>query len=93
VQCISHIFLGGHTTPGIYYAVDPESVFNIENEEGSMHIFPHSLNHMVPESESETKRYTVGITIHGFQALDKSLVQGVAANNEYRETIFLNGPS
>jgi len=50
----ANIFLGGHTTPGIYYS------------------------------------YTIGITIHGYQALDKSLVQGVAANNEYQETIFLN---
>ena len=86
----ANIFLGGHTTPGIYYSVDPENVFNVENDLGSLHLFPHSLNHMVPASENKAKRYTVGITIHGYQALDKSLVQGVAANNEYQETIFLN---
>jgi len=88
----ANIFLGGHTSPGIYYAVDPESVFNVENELGSMHLFPHSLNHMVPVSENKTKRYTVGITIHGYQALDKALMQGVAINNDYQETILLNGP-
>ena len=88
----ANIFLGGHTTPGIYYSVDPENTFNVENELGSMHLFPHSLNHMVPASENKAKRYTVGITIHGYQALDKSLVQGVAINNEYQETIFLNDP-
>ncbi|MBX2886945.1 MAG: hypothetical protein KTR32_43760 [Granulosicoccus sp.] len=88
----ANIFLGGHTTPGIYYSVDPENIFNVENEIGSMHLFPHSLNHMVPESENQAKRYTVGITIHGYQALDKTLVQGVAINNEYQETIFLNDP-
>lgn len=86
----ANIFLGGHTTPGIYYSVDPENTFNVENDLGAMHLFPHSLNHMVPVSENKAKRYTVGITIHGYQALDKSLVQGVAANNQYQETIFLN---
>ena len=86
----ANIFLGGRTTPGIYYSVDPESIFNIENEPGSMHLFPHSLNHMVPESDTSEKRYTVGITIHGYQALDKDLIKGVAANNNYQETIFLN---
>jgi len=86
----ANIFLGGHTDPGIYYSVDPENQFNVKNEMGAMHVFPHSLNHMVPASEKKAKRYTVGITIHGFQALDKSLIQGVAANNEYQETIFLN---
>ncbi len=88
----ANIFLGGHTTPGIYYSVDPENTFNVANELGSMHLFPHSLNHMVPASENKAKRYTVGITIHGYQALDKSLVQGVAVNNEFQETIFLNEP-
>ena len=86
----ANIFLGGRTTPGIYYSVDPESIFNIENEPGSMHLFPHNLNHMVPESDASEKRYTVGITIHGYQALDKDLIKGVAANNNYQETIFLN---
>ena len=88
----ANIFLGGHTSPGIYYAVDPERVFNVENELGAMHFFPHSLNHMVPESENNAKRYTVGITIHGYQALDRALLQGVAINNDYQETILLNGP-
>lgn len=88
----ANIFLGGHTKPGIYYSVDPENTFNVANELGSMHLFPHSLNHMVPASENKAKRYTVGITIHGYQALDKSLVQGVAVNNEFQETIFLNEP-
>jgi len=86
----ANIFLGGHKSPGIYYAVDPESVFNVENEAGAMHVFPHSLNHMVPVSEHKAKRYTVGITIHGYQALDKALIQGAAINNEHQETIFLN---
>lgn len=86
----ANIFLGGRTTPGIYYSVDPENIFNIENELGSMHLFPHNLNHMVPASETSEKRYTVGITIHGYQALDKELIRGVAANNNYQETIFLN---
>jgi len=70
--------------------VDPENVFNVENEMGAMHLFPHSLNHMVPPGDSDKKRYTVGITIHGYQALDKALVQGAAVNNEHNETIFLN---
>ena len=86
----ANIFLSGRTTPGIYYSVDPENIYNIENELASMHLFPHNLNHMVPASETTEKRYTVGITIHGYQALDKDLIKGVAANNNYQETIFLN---
>ena len=89
----ANIFAGGHKTPGIYYAVDPDSVFNVENELGAMHVFPHSLNHMVPKSENDNKRYTVGITIHGYQAFDRALMQGLAANNEFQETILLNDKS
>ena len=89
----ANIFLGGQTAPGIYYSVDPDNIFNIENEIGAMHIFPHNLNHMVPASETNQKRYTVGITIHGYQAVDKALIQGTAANSEFQETIFLNRPS
>ena len=87
----ANVFLGGETKPGIYYSVNPNDVFNVENEVGSMHVFPHSLNHMVPESESDLKRYTLGITVHGFQAIDKALIQGVALDRHYRETIILSG--
>ena len=85
----ANVFLAGETSPGIYYAVNPNDMFNVENEVGAMHVFPHSLNHMVPPSESNTKRYTLGITIHGFQAIDKPLIEGVAQNRNHRETIIL----
>ncbi len=87
----ANVFLGGETTPGIYYAVNPDDTFKVENEVGAMHVFPHSLNHMVPPSESMLKRYTLGITIHGFQAIDKSLIQGVALDRHHRETVILSG--
>lgn len=87
----ANVFLSGDTAPGIYYSVNPESMFNVENEVGSMHVFPHSLNHMVPPIETELKRYTLGITIHGFQAIDKALIQGVALDRSHRETIILSG--
>ena len=87
----ANVFLGGETKPGIYYSVNPDDVFNVENEPGSMHVFPHSLNHMVPPSESKQKRYTLGITIHGLQAIDKPLIQGAALDRKHRETIFLSG--
>ncbi|NKB78285.1 MAG: hypothetical protein GKR96_14950 [Gammaproteobacteria bacterium] len=87
----ANVFLNGETTPGIYYSVNPNDVFNVENETGSMHIFPHSLNHMVPPIESSQKRYTLGITIHGLQAIDKPLIQGAALDRNHRETIFLSG--
>lgn len=87
----ANVFLSGETTPGIYYSVNPESVFNVENEVGAMHVFPHSLNHMVPPSETTVKRYTLGITVHGFQAIDKALIQGAAFDRNHRETIILSG--
>ena len=51
----ANIFLGGPKKPGIYYSVDPDNIFNVENEVGAMHLFPNSLNHMVPENESKRK--------------------------------------
>lgn len=87
----ANVFLGGETAPGIYYSVSPENVFNVENELGAMHVFPHSLNHMVPPIETAVKRYTLGITIHGFQAIDKALIQGAALDRDHRETIILAG--
>ncbi|MBX2869792.1 MAG: 2OG-Fe(II) oxygenase family protein [Acidiferrobacterales bacterium] len=85
----ANIFLGGPKTPGIYYSVDPENIFNIENEVGSMHLFPNNLNHMVPKNETKKKRYTVGITIHAHPAIDKTLIHGGALNSNNRETIIL----
>ena len=86
----ANVFLGGVTSPGIYYSVNPDDNYNVENEIGAMHLFPHSLNHMVPPSESKQKRYTLGITIHGLQAIDKPLIQGAALDRKHRETIFLS---
>lgn len=37
-------------------------------------------------------RYTLGI-IHGFQAIDMALIQDLALNRHYRETIILSGVS
>ena len=87
----ANVFLGGETAPGIYYATNPDKVFNVENEVGAMHVFPHSLNHMVPPIETNQKRYTLGITVHGFQAIDKPLIEGVALDRAHRETIILAG--
>jgi hypothetical protein len=85
----ANIFLDGPKKPGIYYSVNPDDIFNVENEIGAMHLFPNNLNHMVPENESKRKRYTVGITIHGYGAIDKILVHGAAVNASDRETIII----
>ncbi|MEM7561429.1 MAG: hypothetical protein AAF353_00125 [Pseudomonadota bacterium] len=85
----ANIFLGGPTQPGIFYSVDPGNTFNVKNELGAMHLFPNNLNHMVPENDSDEKRYTVGITIHGYDALDRTLIHGGAVNASNRETIIL----
>ncbi len=85
----ANIFLGGPKQPGIYYSVDPENIFNVENETGAMHLFPNSLNHMVPVNETKKKRYTVGITIHGYPAIDRTLIHGGAVNSANRETIII----
>ena len=74
----ANIFLGGPKKPSIYYSVDPDNIFNVENEVGAMHLFPNSLNHMVPENQSKRKRYSIGITIHGG-----------AVNSSNRETIII----
>jgi hypothetical protein len=88
----ANIYIAGQTKSGIYYSVNPEDTHNIENEIGSMHLFPHSLNHMVPPSESDEKRYTVGITIYAFNVIDKALIHGVAQNSGSQETIILIAP-
>ena len=85
----ANIFLSGPKKPGIYYSVDPENIFNVENEVGAMHLCPNKLSHMVPQNESKKKRYTVGITIHGYPAIDKTLIHGGAVNSANRETIII----
>jgi len=90
IKCVKEL------APHLEFPIAVQSWVNVyrtgDGELGSLHLFPHNLNHMVPASEQNEKRYTLGITIHGYQALDKALIQGVAANNEYQETIFLNEP-
>lgn len=87
----ANVFLGGKSAPGIYYSTNPEDTYNVVNEVGAMHVFPHSLNHMVPPSDSTLKRYTLGITIHGYPAIDKALLSGLGLDRNHRETIILSG--
>jgi hypothetical protein len=51
-----------------------------------MHEFPVAVQAWV-----NIYRTGQGITIHGFQAIDKALIQGVALDRNHRETIILSG--
>jgi len=75
--------------PDIYYSANTETIVHVESEVGAMHLFANSLNHMIPENATKRKRYSIVITIHGYAAIDKTLIHGGAVNYSNRETIII----
>jgi len=84
----ANIFIGGPTDPGITY-MEPGWKKTIKNQIGCMHIFDCSLWHTVPPNTSNEPRYSVGITIHSYEALTKELISGSCSNSNYRDIMLL----
>ena len=80
----ANIFLGGVTKPGVNYTVPGQTVFTVENVIGEMLLSNCSMWHMVTPNESNISRYSVGITIHDYEAFTKNQVssKGVILLNE-----------
>lgn len=86
----ANIFIGGSLdNQGITY-MEPGWKQTIKNRIGEMHIFDCFLWHTVPPNISEEKRYSIGITIHSFEAITKELLHGSCFNSKYKEIILLS---
>lgn len=84
----ANIFLGGPTTPGITY-FEPDWKKTVENKIGEMHLFNCGLWHMVPQNKSKEKRYSLGITLHSYEAITSDILGGACANAKYQDFILL----
>ena len=87
----ANIFLGGETKPGISYVEPGTNVATIENKLGVMLIANCHLWHMVQPNESKKIRYSIGITVHDYEAITPSVLEGVSLNSPNEGTILLNG--
>ena len=87
----ANIFLGGETKPGISYVEPGSTVTTIENKLGVMLISNCSLWHMVQPNESKKIRYSIGITIHDYEAMTQKILEGVSFNSPHKGVILLNG--
>jgi len=87
----ANIFLGGETKPGISYMEPGTHVSTIENKLGVMLISNCSFWHMVQPNESNKIRYSIGITIHDYEAITQEILEGASLNSPNKGTILLNG--
>ncbi len=86
----ANIFIGGSHLPGVVYSNPGEGEFTIENKLGKM-LLSHCMQwHMVPVNKLDDSRYSVGVTIHDYEAFTNNLLRGACFNSLYRDTILLN---
>ena len=86
----ANIFIGGTTQPGVVYSNPGEDEFTIENKLGKM-LLSHCMQwHMVPVNKLDDSRYSVGVTIHDYEAFTNNLLRGSCFNSLNRDTILLN---
>jgi len=86
----ANIFLGGVTKPGVYYTVPGQTSFPIKNKIGEMLLSDCSMWHMVTPNKSNISRYSVGVTIHDYEAFTKSLLKDASFNSSNKGVILLN---
>jgi len=86
----ANIFLGGVTKPGVYYTVPGQTSFPIKNKIGEMLLSDCSMWHMVTPNTSNISRYSVGITIHDYEAFTKNLLKDACFNSLNKGVILLN---
>jgi len=84
-----NIFVGGETKPGTSYMEPGSTVTTIENKLGGMIISNCSLWHMVTPNESKITRYSIGITIHDYEAITQKILKGVSFNTSSQGVILL----
>ncbi len=87
-QCFSaNVFIDGPTKPGTSYLNVIEGGIksqNIENKRGYMHVFPSNIYHKVIPLKEDTERISLGITVHGYNAIQnsKAVIKGLAMNTK-----------
>lgn len=87
----ANIFVDGPTQPGITYKPFNEKGIVRENKKGYIHVFPCELFHMVPPVEEEQDRITIGITVHSYKDINRTMIDQLAFNSRtYQDTIILS---
>lgn len=86
----ANIFIDGPTAPGITYKAFNKKSGVIENQKGHMHIIPCELFHKVSKNKTDEPRFTIGLTVHSYQTISKTLIDRYAFNSKtYQDTIIL----
>jgi len=86
----ANIFLGGVTKPGVNYTVPGQADFTIENVIGEMLLSNCYMWHKVAPNESDISRYSIGMTIHTYEALTKNILSDSCFNSSSKGVILLN---
>ena len=86
----ANIFLGGITKPGVNYTIPGQTVFAAENVIGEMLLTDCSMWHMVTPNISKISRYSIGLSIHDYEAFTKSLLRDACFNSSNKGVILLN---
>jgi len=86
----ANIFIGGPTKPGVYYTEPGSGEILIENTIGTMILSNCSLFHTAPPNKEKKPRYTVGLTIHDYQALTKDLLKDCCFNSTHKGIILVS---
>ena len=85
----ANIFLGGITEPGIKYTEPGKDETCILNRVGEMLLCGCSLGHMVPPNQSDSPRYSVGMTIHDYEAITKEIMSTLSITSPYSKGIII----
>lgn len=86
----ANVFIDGPEDSGILYKHFGEKAKTIQNKKGFIHILPCDLYHMVSKNSSEDPRYTIGMTIHSYPTISKTLIDRYAFNSKtYQDTVIL----
>ena len=85
----ANIFLRGETQPGTIYTEPGKDDTIIENIVGVMLLSNCCMWHKVPLNESNVFRYSIGITIHDYEAITNELLFGVCFNAPHKGIILL----
>ena len=85
----ANIFLGGETQPGIIYTEPGQNSITIMNKVGAMLLSNCYMWHKVPLNESNVFRYSIGITIHDYEAITNELLIAACFNAPHKGVIIL----
>jgi len=85
----ANIFLGGDPVPGLLVKDFDGQTEKIQNRLGHILFMDCSKFHTVPPNNSDTTRYSVGMTIHSYHALTPGLLQN-ACLNSFQGSVLLS---